>query len=96
MFDELDSVLERLARSPFRHRFQLRAEEREYLERKGLETVMAHAEKFIEERLASAQRRQANSAAEPPHLRRPAWDSNVLPWLPGEMARDYEGARPDL
>ena len=50
----MDRVFERLAGSPFRRRFRLRAAEREYLERKGLETVLAHGEKFIEERLAPA------------------------------------------
>ena len=51
---DLDEFFERLARSSFRRRFHLRAVEREYLERKGLETVMSHGEKFIEERLAPA------------------------------------------
>ena len=54
MNSDLDHVFERLARSSFRRRFHLRAVEREYLERKGLETVMSHGEKFIEERPAPA------------------------------------------
>jgi len=49
-----DELFERLARSAFRRRFRLRGPEREYLERKGLETVMSHGEKFITERLATA------------------------------------------
>jgi hypothetical protein len=52
MNSDLDEVFERLASSDFRRRFRLRAVEREYLERKGLETVMCHGEKFIDERLA--------------------------------------------
>ena len=54
MNSDLDEVFERLARSSFRRRFRLRAAEREYLERKGLDAVMSHGEKFIEERLAPA------------------------------------------
>jgi len=51
---DLDEVFERLARSTFRRRFRLLATEKEYLERKGLDTVMSHGEKFIDERLAPA------------------------------------------
>ena len=54
MNSDLDEVFERLSRSDFRRRFRLRAAEREYLERKGLDAVMLHGEKFIEERLAPA------------------------------------------
>ena len=54
MNSDLDELFERLARSTFRRRFRLRATEREYLERKGLDAVMSHGEKFIEERLAPA------------------------------------------
>jgi hypothetical protein len=54
MIDDLDEIFGRLARSSFRRRFHLRAAEKEYLERKGLDTVMLHAERFIEERLAPA------------------------------------------
>lgn len=54
MKPDQDQVFERLARSAFRQRFRLRGAEREYLQRKGLETVMSHGEKFITERLAPA------------------------------------------
>jgi len=54
MHAELDEVFGRLARSSFRRRFRLRTAERDYLEKKGLETVLQHGEKFIEERLAPA------------------------------------------
>jgi hypothetical protein len=50
----LDEVFGRLARSSFRRRFRLRAVEKNYLDRRGLDTVMSHGEKFIEERLAPA------------------------------------------
>jgi hypothetical protein len=54
MESELDNLFDRLARSAFRRRFRLGAVERGYLEQKGLEAVMSHGEKFIEERLAPA------------------------------------------
>jgi hypothetical protein len=50
----LDEVFERLGRSPFRRRFRLRAVEREYLHRNGLDVVVGHAADFIEKRLAPA------------------------------------------
>src|SRR3954447_24353616 len=52
---DLDELFDRLARSSSRRRFRLRAAEREYLERKGLDAVMSHGEKLIEERLAPAE-----------------------------------------
>ena len=54
MNSDLDQVFEKLARSSFRRRFRLRATEKDCLEKKGLETVLQHGEKFIEERLAPA------------------------------------------
>ena len=50
----LDELFEELSRSAFRRRFRLSATEKGYLKRRGLDTVMAHGEKFIEERLAPA------------------------------------------
>jgi hypothetical protein len=54
MDTNLDEIFDRLARSSFRRRFCLRAAEKDYLKRRGLDTVMEHGEKFIEERLAPA------------------------------------------
>ncbi len=54
---DLDPLFERLERSAFRRRFRLRAAERRYLAQKGLDTVMAHGETFIAERLAPAEPR---------------------------------------
>ena len=54
MDDDLDEVFDRLARSAFRRRLRLRAAEMDYLERKGLDTVLEHGDKFIEDRLAPA------------------------------------------
>jgi hypothetical protein len=51
---ELDDVFERLHRSSFRQRFRLQGPEREYLDRKGLEVVLAHAADFVDKRLAPA------------------------------------------
>ena len=49
-----DQVFDRLARSRFRSRFHLRAKERDYLDRKGLDVILDHGRDFIENRLAPA------------------------------------------
>ncbi len=51
----LDQVLERLSGSPFRRRFRLGSRERGYLEAKGVETMLAHARDFVDQRLAPAE-----------------------------------------
>lgn len=51
---DLTQLFERLARSEFRSRFHLKAADREYIERKGLDTIRRHAEDFIRKRLAPA------------------------------------------
>jgi hypothetical protein len=51
---DLDDLFERLQQSPFRRRFRLEAVERAYLERKGLDVILAHAADFIDKRLAPA------------------------------------------
>jgi predicted Fe-S protein YdhL (DUF1289 family) len=51
---DLDDLFERLEQSPFRRRFRLHGGERAYLERKGLDVVLAHAADFIDKRLAPA------------------------------------------
>lgn len=48
-------VLESLKKSEFRSRQRLRRKELEYLESKGLETVLEHAADFVEKRLAPAE-----------------------------------------
>jgi predicted Fe-S protein YdhL (DUF1289 family) len=50
----LDEVFSRLARSGFRQRFHLPVSEREYLQQRGLDAVLQHADRFIAERLAPA------------------------------------------
>lgn len=49
-----DKVLSKLANSSFRSRFRLNAQELKYLREKGLEVVLMHGARFIEERLAPA------------------------------------------
>ena len=51
----IDDVMEYLRRSAFRQRFRLKGAEREYLDSKGLDTVLEHARDFIENRLAPAE-----------------------------------------
>ncbi len=46
------SLTERLSKSDFRSRFHLSAEDRAYIEEKGLETVSSHAKDFVAKRLA--------------------------------------------
>jgi predicted Fe-S protein YdhL (DUF1289 family) len=49
---ERDKVLSSLAQSDFRQRFRLADRDQRYLEEKGLETVLEHARRFIDQRLA--------------------------------------------
>jgi predicted Fe-S protein YdhL (DUF1289 family) len=49
---EPDEVFSRLTRSAFRQRFRLAEREQNYLDERGLETVLEHARRFIDERLA--------------------------------------------
>jgi hypothetical protein len=51
---DLDNVFGALEKSPFRQRFHLQTRELEYLDRKGLPTVLSHAREFTEKRLAPA------------------------------------------
>jgi hypothetical protein len=51
---ELDAVFSALAQSAFRRKFHLKAQEREYLQNKGLSMVLQHARTFIEQRLTAS------------------------------------------
>jgi hypothetical protein len=51
---DVQEVLSRLSRSPFRSRIHLQAKELDYLRRKGLDEVLEHAVEFVEKRLAPA------------------------------------------
>jgi hypothetical protein len=50
----IDAIFAELPRSAFRRRFHLGAQERAYLDEKGLATVLQHARDFIDQRLAPA------------------------------------------
>ncbi|HSK74123.1 MAG TPA: DUF4186 domain-containing protein [Pyrinomonadaceae bacterium] len=62
---DVQEVLDNLQNSKFRRSIGLRKKELEYLENKGLETVLNHAADFIEKRLAPAE---------------PANDGKQTPW----------------
>ncbi len=51
---DLDDLFSALAKSRFRSRFVLRGPELAYLRRTGLPTIIVHARRFIDERLAPA------------------------------------------
>jgi hypothetical protein len=53
----IDDVFEELGRTEFRRRFTLQGRELAYLERKGLNTVLSEGERFLSERIASAEPR---------------------------------------
>lgn len=50
-----EEAIARLARSTFRSRFKLAADDLAYIERVGRETVRRHAEDFVHEKLAPAE-----------------------------------------
>lgn len=50
----LDDLFAALDKSAFRRSFQLRGKELAYLQDKGLQVVLSHADDFIEKRLAPA------------------------------------------
>lgn len=68
---DLDELFEALKRSPFRSRFRLRDREAAYLGQKGLETILAHARDFIEQRLAPAE--PANDGKQTPMKNHPVF-----------------------
>jgi predicted Fe-S protein YdhL (DUF1289 family) len=51
---DLDEVFERLRGSAFRRRFRLRGDDLAYLRRRGMDTVVRHADEMIAARLAPA------------------------------------------
>ena len=50
-----DEAFAKLARSKFRSRFKLAADDLAYIERVGLETIRRHAEDFVREKLGPAE-----------------------------------------
>ncbi len=69
--EDLDPLFARLARSPFRSRFKLGPRERDYLQAKGMPTILAHAADFVERRLAPAE--PANDGKQTPMRGHPAF-----------------------
>ncbi len=51
---DLDDLFTALARSRFRSRFRLGEREAAYLEQKGLDVILEHAEQFLRQRLGAA------------------------------------------
>lgn len=68
---DLDHVFAALEKSDFRRRFRLRGAELDYLRRKGLPEVLAHARAFVDERLAPAE--PANDGKQTPMRGHPAF-----------------------
>ncbi len=51
---DLEELFSALANSTFRQKFHLQRKDMEYLHSKGLNTILVHAEDFINKRLSSA------------------------------------------
>jgi hypothetical protein len=68
---DIDQLFLDLAKSPFRRRFRLRAEELRYLERKGLNAVLADAADLVSKRLGAANPR--NDGKQTPMRGHPAF-----------------------
>ncbi len=54
MRHDIDELFAHLAKSKFRSRFSLKGKEWNYLQQKGLHTILKHAEDFIQKRIAPA------------------------------------------
>jgi hypothetical protein len=52
---DINEVFDKLAKSKFRSRFRLKAEQRGYVNDKSIETIVDHARRFINQRLAPAE-----------------------------------------
>ena len=52
---DMDELFAALGRSKFRSRLRLAGKEAEYLQNKGLETILLHARDFVTRRLADAE-----------------------------------------
>lgn len=50
-----ENAFRRLAKSKFRSRFHLSADDRQYIAEKGMETIRRHCEDFVAKRLAPAE-----------------------------------------
>ena len=68
---DIQEILTSLSGSEFRRGIRLRQKELDYLNDKGLETVLKHAREFIEKRLAPAE--PANDGRQTPRRNHPAF-----------------------
>jgi hypothetical protein len=68
---DIDEVFAVLGRSGFRSRFRLSGREAEYLEQKGLATILEHARGFVTRRLADAE--PVNDGKQPPMKNHPVF-----------------------
>lgn len=68
---DLEDVFAGLARSIFRRKFRLREPERKYLQDRGMDVVLSHASRFVDERLAPAS--PANDGKQTPYRRHPVF-----------------------
>jgi hypothetical protein len=68
---DTDELFGALSRSRFRSRFRLRGKEADYLQQRGLETILEHARQFIESRLAPAE--PANDGKQTPMRNHPVF-----------------------
>ena len=59
--NDLDSLLERLAKSNFRNRFHLKDKDREYVLEKGIDEIMDHAYNFVDTRLGVLRENDGNA-----------------------------------
>ena len=50
----IEQAFEKLEKSKFRNQFHLSQRDKEYVQKKGMETIARHAEDFVKERLAPA------------------------------------------
>jgi len=67
----LDGLFEALKQSGFRSRFRLGGREAVYLRQKGMDTILAHAKEFVEQRLAPAE--PANDGKQTPMRNHPVF-----------------------
>lgn len=51
---KIETILNSLTKSKFRSRFHLKSSDKEYIEKKGMNTIESHAYDFITKRLAPA------------------------------------------
>jgi hypothetical protein len=84
---DIDQLFLDLAKSPFRRRFRLRAAEVRYLEKKGMNAVLADAFDLVSKRLGAAKPR--NDGKQTPFRGHPAFIRSMpLPRVAGAVSRN--------